>query len=479
MSTFGLQCTCFVPYHCFHPTFPRPEHPHSVLLYALTVSAADFGKCLLEIRSGAWGTDGVTDNLGNPLSNVTNANAITYALCVRACGSTAEAFNWKSFSQQFSTWLLPYLALLSQLPYGAESRLSNLQSVLLTVGSPALAAYSLSLTVLNGRWVARRFRGVAYPNAGRAAAILRSLQAAPGPVHISITTGHLPSLIALHQNDEWWVRLSAELQHNSTWSGAAVCSMIWVAIAFILTVVSAFTSLPPASSPPFRVRDVLDLFGEGIGISWLWLVPVVYGWIQISPLCDADRLRRIFAQVDRYAYVAVSAPNEEAEPVSKVSKLRGFTIGCYPDYTPVDDALADAERCAPIFNYARVFHFRDAVEDVATSFASAAARARRHERVDQAPGKWEESTAFGTPIHPSNRTGTLAQVKEYCNPTSDTQTPRSRSTRKVYYRIVLSAFIGLALQWGTAGAAILVVYFAPTKVRSSLPRTLFRTPLMH
>jgi hypothetical protein len=51
--------------------------------------------------------------------------------------------------QKFSAWLLPWLALLSQLPFGATHRLDNFVSVLLAVGSPTLAAYSLTLTVLN------------------------------------------------------------------------------------------------------------------------------------------------------------------------------------------------------------------------------------------------------------------------------------------------------------------------------------------
>jgi hypothetical protein len=48
--------------------------------------------------------------------------------------------------------------------------------MLLTVGSPTLAAYSLALTVLNGFWIARRFSFVGYPNARNAVKILSSLQ---------------------------------------------------------------------------------------------------------------------------------------------------------------------------------------------------------------------------------------------------------------------------------------------------------------
>ncbi|RPD79643.1 hypothetical protein L226DRAFT_567720 [Lentinus tigrinus ALCF2SS1-7] len=132
------------------------------------------------------------------LSNISEANAIMYALCIRACGTSPEPFDWPACYQQFSSWLLPYFALLSQLPFGAESPLSNLSSVLLTIGSPTLAAYSLALTALNRRWVTRRFRTFSYLNAQHAAATLGDLQGVP--VRIAYEDGQLPSLVVLHQH---------------------------------------------------------------------------------------------------------------------------------------------------------------------------------------------------------------------------------------------------------------------------------------
>ena len=46
------------------------------------------------------------------------------------------------------------MALVSQLPFGSNNKLDNLESVLLTIGLPA---YSLTLIVLNGHWIAGRF----------------------------------------------------------------------------------------------------------------------------------------------------------------------------------------------------------------------------------------------------------------------------------------------------------------------------------
>jgi len=116
----------------------------------------NFSNCLANVQHGLYGFGmdiGGTDSHGRPV-DVSTAVGITYSLCIKACGSDQEPFNWTVFSQQFSAWLLPWLALVSQLPFGANDKLDNLESMLLTVGSPTLAAYSLALTVLNGRWIA-------------------------------------------------------------------------------------------------------------------------------------------------------------------------------------------------------------------------------------------------------------------------------------------------------------------------------------
>jgi len=65
--------------------------------------------------------------------------------------SILSAFWVFGFSQEVGVWLVPWLALVSQLPFGANDKVDNLISVSLTVGCPTLAAYSLALTVLNGR----------------------------------------------------------------------------------------------------------------------------------------------------------------------------------------------------------------------------------------------------------------------------------------------------------------------------------------
>ncbi|KAG1847785.1 hypothetical protein C8R48DRAFT_557213, partial [Suillus tomentosus] len=110
------------------------------------VAAVNFDQCLNNIVQNANTTgdlNGLLDGNGNPVSNISDATSISYSMCTSSCGTGQEAFQWSEFSQEFSAWLLPNLALISQLPFGAQYRLDNLMSAVLTIGSPTLAGYSL------------------------------------------------------------------------------------------------------------------------------------------------------------------------------------------------------------------------------------------------------------------------------------------------------------------------------------------------
>ncbi|KDQ61195.1 hypothetical protein JAAARDRAFT_55887 [Jaapia argillacea MUCL 33604] len=437
----------------------RATRLHTPLLFAFSIClaiqpalAANFAQCLAEIKSGEWGTVGGTDNKGNPVANISEATAITYDLCVRACGSGPESAQWSGFSQQFATWLLPNLALISQLPYGAKSRLGNFTSVVLALGSPTLAAYSLALTVLNGRWVTRRFQSIAYPNTEKA--VLNSLQQAP--LRITSEDALLNSLVILHRNDKWWKELADALDFTQKWSKAAAASVAWIIIAYILSIVDAFDNLYGDSNPT-GLKAVITWFGEGSGFLWMWLLPTVVGWLQLSPKCDWIRLSKAMERTNPLAFVAT--PNDVVA-ASSISEERAFIIDAHPDglLCHRHGSLAcDEELTAPIFNYTRLLGWVQAVEDVAAVFRVAAQKANHHIPVDTEVA-WKGQG--GQDTHPDNRTGTVDQVIAYCQ--SPTYLRRSRWGPDVYKRVIVASFVALSLQWGTTGAAILVAYLTPT-----------------
>ncbi|KAF7970421.1 hypothetical protein HWV62_24161 [Athelia sp. TMB] len=424
--------------------------PPLSLVFALAVffliggatANTNFDQCLAEVRNGTWGQVGGMNNIGQPVP-VSEATAVTYELCNRACGTGPEAFSWPVFSQQFSAWLLPWLALISQLPFGARLRSENIMSMTLAIGSPVLAAYSLVLTVLNGRWLARQFASYEFPNTRYAVRILTSLQ----QTHLAVTTtdGLLSSLVVLPENDAWWADLAEWLDYTHTWSIAAAASIAWVLIAYLFTVIDSFTA----------ILESVNSNGQSVGSVWLWLLPVVVGWLQISPKCDSDRLTAALKRANARAYVAPACPGAPALMAEETTAERAFAI----QRLRPGSVYHDEECSAPIYNYARFFSWVQAAEEVSCAFYHASERVRQHRPVDPARG-WEVKGARNGEILPQNREGSVEQVEAYCSSTEYVH--RSRWGPHVLSRSIVAGLLSLALQWGTTGAAIIVVYFTPT-----------------
>ena len=47
---------------------------------------------------------------------------ISYEQCLVECGAGMGNVNWQGFSQNFGAWLLPWIALMFQVPFGAERK---------------------------------------------------------------------------------------------------------------------------------------------------------------------------------------------------------------------------------------------------------------------------------------------------------------------------------------------------------------------
>ena len=409
----------------------------------VVVGGTNFSSCLVNVNNGLYGIGmdiGGIDNFGHPV-NASMATGITYSLCLRACGANQESFNWTIFSHQFSAWVLPWLALISQLPFSASDKPDNLGSVLLTVGSPTLAAYSLALTVLNGRWIARRFAVLTYPNIQNAIRILSSLQ--QSPLKIETKDGLLASLVVLPENDEWWSELIKWIDYTHTWSISAATSITWVIVAYIFTLIDAFMAIGLTNS---------NSNGQVISSLWLWLLPVVIGWLQISPKCDLTRLRSAVERANQSAYIAT---DEGAVVLVKHAKTEARAIELA---IKEEHYLRQDEKCTvPIYNYARFLPWVQAVEKVSAAFEAASNHYHNHEPVTSSK-HWVTVEQSEKPDKTNCVTNTR-QVEKYCVPRHN----RGCWGPKVLSRIFVASVFALMLQWSTAGAAIAVAWFTPTR----------------
>jgi hypothetical protein len=434
-------------------------------LFLSVAASANYTQCLADFKASNE-TEGGTDYSGNPVSDPGDALGLTYGACTKWCGTDREPFNWSAFSQQFSAWLLPWLALVSQLPFGAESRLDNLISgefsssahrfivpislspspVALAVGSPTLAAFSLALTAVNTRWAYDRLSAMKHHNHKNAARALIYLQQVP--LRITTRDGLLASLILLPENGDWWESLVDRLEQTHTWTIAAATSIAWVGIAFVFTIIDSFMNL----------GKNLNSSGQGVGSLWLWLIPIVVGWLWI-PVCSYDRLKTAIDKANELAFVAArDAPPNINSPrrARDVSDMQAIEMYKKEVFTQ------DATRTAPVFNYARIWEWSSAVEIVAQAFEHADGKARRHKPVNPMK-EW----VYPEDRHPTNnrdnRTGTVGQVQAYCGLLDQGDGEPARPVPSgVWRRIFVASVFALGLQWGTTGSAAIIVIFTPT-----------------
>jgi hypothetical protein len=273
LSWFSLQllCSCaewVMPY--LKPnSFPatthfRTKHTLTIILFILlnlfTVANAveifDYSQCSPAANATYYAAPNDTflrDQNGNPTSNFSEAWGISYDSCRVLCTGGAKFIDWNDFSLQFGSWLLPWLALTAQLPFETKAKSTNLQSLLLAIGSPILIIYSLALTILNARSINREFRQLKEENEelerprqakviGAARVILIESQSIPLQT-VNGADRELAQLVVNPENWTWWIAVKNEiLKTKREWTYSLIAQLIMVVTAQVLSIIDFFTS---------------------------------------------------------------------------------------------------------------------------------------------------------------------------------------------------------------------------------------------
>ena len=245
--------------------------------------------------------------------------------------------------------------------------------VIMSVGSPALAAYSLILSSLNVRVVFRRLKHIRHESKTGAAHALKTLQQIP----LELTTDQ--SILATMSSDDKWKReITRRLDGGGAWSVATYTSVSWVLIAFLCTLVDSFV---------FFDGDTEPSEGLGVGILWLWLLCLVIGWSWLPTFTSRDLRRAILRanreavgetdeRLDEYAGTAnngpltdnqsitLSPPSFTWDPVTPSQAIVPMLSNLF-DYKDVNISLnRDELRLSAMFNYSRALRYLALVDDV-------------------------------------------------------------------------------------------------------------------
>ena len=368
------------------------------------------------------------------------------------------------------------------------------------------------MTRLNSRWLSRQFLYLNFPNKDYIPLAVSALQHIP--FRIDASGPLLSSLIVLPQNDKYWEGLAMAAKRTRQWSIPVAMNIVWVLVAFLLTIVDSFVDFSNFITVPGDA-------GYSIVAVWTWLLPLVVGWLHVGSQPDSDYLRNTLEDANKSAYVATAS-----EPIPAI-RVTGHAIE--PSARHIDHVNADEKKTAPIFNYSRVFIWSQNAEHILRLYESAAAKANR--RVTVRRGVERTPSHDDGTILADDRIGNEVEVVWYCTdepdaigrnsidviprfpiplnlyspsppspdlsatapPTTgiDANTPAFAHRRfasitskydeetpsveiratpekpvfatEVFHRVVFAVILTLALQWGTAGAAILIHLNTPPK----------------
>lgn len=186
-------------------------------------------------------------------------------------------FDYDSFSGAMTNYYLPWLALAAQLPYENGSTWNTFMAFCLSLGSPALIAYSLMITLLNRIWVHDHFAGLierakkvadrCKSYGERIEAVLYFLkEAQQAPLRATQVQFQLASLVVLPQNQHWWKSLAERLEHSRRGvTFSLVAQILLAAFVWLFTIISSFAAAFGDSTTALQIAAAT---------LWIWLV----GW---------------------------------------------------------------------------------------------------------------------------------------------------------------------------------------------------------
>lgn len=271
-----------------------------LFLTAESIILVDFDQCQAAVNESFSNDPSINylrDQNGNPTSNFSTAWGISYQACNDVCTVGTSFVDWNAFSFQFSTWLLPWLALTAQLPFETRNRAKNFQSLYLSIGCPLLIIYSLTLTILAAREVNREFRQIKEDAKNlqltevqekqlkiveNARIILIESQNVP----LQIVNGperEIAQLVVNPKNASWWSQVAQEiLKTKREWTYSLIAQLAMVVVAQVFSIIDYFTS---------TADDTTITVGLALNSLWIWMIPVTLGWVFVGTQTSAGSIK--------------------------------------------------------------------------------------------------------------------------------------------------------------------------------------------
>lgn len=432
---------------------------------AASVGAMDLKKCGEMVEAAQKSARNGTN------STTTTGLHLSREECIRECGGGLGNINWGDFSQNFGAWFLPWIALAFQIPFGGERPWEDIQNFFMTIGSPALAAYSLQITHLNTAWLSKKLSESEHPNHEAISTVISAFQHIP--IELPPVGSSLPSLIG---NNAYWAHLHNEVKRTRRWSIPLVVGFVWVILAALLTIVDSFAS-PPTDSVEYSIVA-----------AWTFLLPLIMGWLYVGSQSEPNQLKECLSKANKMVTGRWNAPFREEDAPQIWTEGIGFMKKDSVDGPRKDELIA-----VPVFNYTRAFIWALHAQHILSLVGSAAENAPvagngpgdvvgcakngssavgdghrdgavehviRYYAKIRTPPKVALTVPPRTPF-PTPILGRTPNSSHTMLPIYHTIAEESRWAPGIWGRVALAALFALALEWGTVGAAVSIHYWQP------------------
>nr|OQO21668.1 hypothetical protein B0A51_12922 [Rachicladosporium sp. CCFEE 5018] len=456
-------------------------------IFANTTKTSWQARCLTQLNNSGFANVGLVNGHGFSVPDLTSQTwSIDVDTCYAQCNSNimpyvCSRFDFQSFSSSMTNYFLPYLALTAQLPYETGDPWRNVMSFCLAVGSPALVAYSLTITILNRLWTKRQF-DILREKAGSDTlesfpdfkATIRSAQyllqeAQQVPLRASQERGWFSSLIVFQGNPN--VRQRGVVARGVT--APLVAQVALAAIAYLFTVIASFMA---------QLGDPATALQISSGTLWLWLIPIVLGYISCGTQATDHSIEDALSNAHEPAYCAPEPPHNTPMKAEQQGLMvrPGLSPQLFPHNTQTQgffntpNALrleippwmgasvgGDEELKGPIFNYARLFTWSQLAQTFRSAFTATLQNIWEKKLcTDKGP-----SPPMLQNLGPHGLTADSKGTARYCGIGTNGIKAYAKwggMRAEVYRRIIGASCAALFLQWGTTDASVLIAYTTPT-----------------
>lgn len=483
-------------------------------------------QCAIDANQTFWKSPNSSSFLydihGKLTRNMSEAFGISYKACKDICRTPVHTknYDWNALAQGLTSWLLPWLALTAQLPFETKDKQTNFMALLLALGSPSLGVFSLTLTILNCRWINQTFRHVGDHNKSlrplcslqtKAIKAARVFLIESQNIPIQVFNGsrrELAQLVVCPENWIWWCSLRKEIQKTKReWTYSLYAQVGWVCGSQLVAIVYFFTSAS---------------FDTGIGVGlainslWIWMIPVILGWVYVGTQTSAGSIKAGLTSVavpvlgperdvdgecigiqDRTIYDESCTRTQDPRhfspgpAVTSQSSQTGDPFEHFPlEETslfskPVDTKSADQEQrlqplledehqfslshsnflgfsiagCelepGPVFNYARIWSHMNSVQHVAEAFSTFTRRQKARQPVHGQ--SWNEEPGRWD----ENFRGSPEEQSRYISAYGEdiiNFTIHGTASSRLVLNCIVAAFASVFLQWGSTGGAMIISY---------------------